>query len=64
MPIKHTVRYLTVPSTAASGVDTAATMPRTDTSSTAVSAAASTMKSVTVLPTHSAARCLSPAPTD
>ena len=63
MPIKHTVRYRAVPSTASAGVDITETMGSTSSTSAAVSTTETSMNSVTVLPMAAEACFLSPAPT-
>lgn len=63
MPIKHTVRYRAVPSTASAGVDITETMGSTSSTSAAVSTTETSMNSVTVFPTQADMRFLSPAPT-
>ena len=50
MPIKHTVRYETVPETASSGVDMTDTIPRTEKRRIPVRTSDKTINSVTVLP--------------
>ena len=55
MPIKQIVRYCTVPSTAAAGVDVAATMGRTQQISAAISTSDVPRNSTVVLPTQTAA---------
>ena len=63
MPIKQTVRYRTVPSTASAGVDIMPTIGRTRMSKSAASPTDSAINSVTVLPTASDAFFRSPPPT-
>ena len=63
MPIKQTVRYAAVPSTACAGVDMTETMGSTSKSSTIVSVTETAMNSVTVLPIKCDVLRLSPAPT-
>ena len=62
MPIKQTVRYATVPSTASAGVDITETMGCTSKSSSTVRATDTETKRTTVFPTACAVFLLSPAP--
>ena len=63
MPIKQTLRYAMVPSTASAGVDMARTMGCTKASSSTVSTSETVINRMTVFPTLCAALFWSPLPT-
>lgn len=62
IPMKHIVRYATVPFTASSGVDIAETIGPTSASKVAISVMDNAINSVMVFPTSFAACLRSPAP--